>query len=79
MQSLYDQTQMLDQHQIVKHMNENNGDVNKNRIFLKTLDLMGKKVKNSLNVADTSFSSPSSIGPSFFVPACVTHMIFTRR
>jgi len=67
-QSLYDHTQMLDQHQIVKHANDNSGDENKNGIFLKTLDLMSKNVKNSLN-----------FDQSFFVSACVTHMIFTRR
>ena len=71
-QSLFDHTQMFDQHEIVKHSFSSTQMKNDQvDILVGALNLMSQKLKNSLlNSRNSS---------SYFVPACITHMFSTRR
>ncbi len=68
-QSLFDETQLLEQFSIVKSKSESQQTVaNSNDNFLQTINLMNIKVRKSLNKLD-----------SYFIPACISHMILTRK
>ena len=59
---------MLDQHNIVKHHAPLKQPAD---IFMDTMNLVSRKVKQSLERSNNA--------RSYFIPACLTHMIFTRN
>jgi hypothetical protein len=66
-QSLFDETQLLEQFSIVKSKSESQLAVHSNDNFLQTINLMNMKVRKNLNKLN-----------SYFIPACISHMILTR-